>query len=702
MHAADFLLLANALPEALMLLRANGEIIAANAASGKFLGVEHNALPGRMLGDFVTTPADELSRTLRNWSRSRSAVPASLRWKNLPEKSHSWRCQGFMLLPATQNEFAQLILRCIPGMTPASEFLALNRELEKQQTVLRKLLQSREELEREHELALVTLRSIGDAVITTDSKMVVDFLNPIAEMLTGWMSGEAKGRPLLEVFNIVDEITLKPAMNPVERCLQEGRIVGLANHTVLISREGTEYSIEDSAAPIRDRRGLILGVVLVFRDVTSDRMVQRRLEYLAQHDTLTGLNNRHSFEQQLEHVVQLAKRGKQRYALFYIDLDQFKIINDTAGHAAGDGLLKEVAHLFAGRLRQGDTLARLGGDEFGVLLENVAPENLETIAQSYINCLQDFRFGWDGADFDITPSVGVAIIDANTTSAAETLREADIACYVAKRSGRNRHHIYSHDDEAQLDTVGELSVVNELRSALTENNFKLFFQPIVELATGNIVLHEVLLRLQRNSDTSLLAPGSFIPVAERYGLMPMIDLWVVKAAVHLLQEKLQQGKRLPLTINLSGMSFGDTEILKFMREALQQEPNLAGLIMIEVTETAAVRHIDKAIEFMRELGKLGVRFALDDFGTGFSSFAYLKHLPVDYLKIDGTFVRDILVDPVDQAMVRSINHIAHSLGKLTVAEFVENEEMLQYLREIGVDMVQGYHIGRPGPELIEP
>lgn len=331
-----------------------------------------------------------------------------------------------------------------------------------------------------------------------------------------------------------------------------------------------------------------------------------------------------------------------------------------------------------------------------MLLENIPPNALDTVARSYIQALDGFHFNWDGKQYDITPSLGISIIDHDTVSAAEVMREADIACYIAKREGRNRYHLYSPDDESGLDALGEMGMVNEIRSALVNNKLVLYEQPIVAMATEQVDMSEILLRLQTTGD-ELIAPASFIPVAERYGLMPMIDQWVVRNTLAHLQKNIVRGRDCIYSINLSGSSFGDSEILALLKSTLQQQPELAKRIMLEVTETSAVRHIEKAIDFMRELCALGIKFALDDFGTGFSSFAYLKHLPIEIIKIDGTFVRDIVSDPVDQAMVRSINHIAHSLGKQTIAEFVENEEVLDYLRDIGVDMIQGYHIGRPEP-----
>ncbi len=696
MIPAPLLLLADALPEALLFLTPNGRLIGANRKAVCLLGTAPDVVDGRALTDLVDNPPDQLARLMRTWARSPSPVPAPITWNETASAYRGWRCQGFLLRPAAAAEPAILALRCLPGRTPASEFLALNRELVRQQAALRKLEASRRELENEHEKAIVTLQSIGDAVITTDRAGRVETMNPVAVALTGWSAEAALGQPLAEVFRIVNEITRQPAADPVARCLKEGCIVGLANHTALLSRDGTEYVIEDSAAPIRNRHGDILGAVLVYRDVTGDRLARRQLEYLAQHDTLTGLNNRYYFEQQLKTAVQVARRGQMYYVLLYIDLDQFKMVNDTAGHGAGDELLTEVARLFAGRTRQADTLARLGGDEFGVLLIDVGPDEAVRIAEDFVAALSGFQFSWEGRHYDITPSVGITMIDQHTTAPAEALRRADIACYVAKRDGRNRAHMYDPEDEQQLAMLGELSLVRDLREALATDRFTLHFQPIVHTASGGHVMHEALVRMV-GVDGELITPGTFIPVAERYGLMPLVDRWVVATALKHISACAEN--RPTLSVNLSGASLGDTDLLQLLTSYLGRDASLGKSLVLEITETAAVSHIERAGEFMRELKRLGCQFALDDFGTGFSSFAYLKHLPVDYVKIDGTFVRDIVTDPVDQAMVRSINHIAHSLGKETIAEFVENDEILRHLREFGVDYVQGYHIGRPAERM---
>ena len=696
MDRTHFLRFSNAFPEALILLSGSGEVLAANASAARQLGIPRCPPDGTRLEQFVDNTAEELGGLLKTWRRSRNAIPAALKWASATLGEANWRCEGFLSQVASRDAPARVIVRCTAGKAHASQFIALNRELDRQRITLRTLQESRDALEKEHEKAIVTLSSIGDAVITTDCNGIVEYLNPVAEKLTGWSNDEAGGEPLTRVFNIVNELTRKPAVNPVERCLEQQAIVGLANHTVLIAKDGTEYVIEDSAAPIRARHGSILGVVLVFRDVTDERLASRQLEYLAQHDTLTGLKNRYFFEQELKQALQVAARGRVQHALLYIDMDKFKVVNDSAGHSAGDELLVELARILSGRLRQGDILARLGGDEFGILLDDVSDEQALAIAADYIRTMQGVRFSWDTESYDITPSIGVAIIDQTTASAAEIMRQADIACYVCKENGGNRYHLYDQRDQAALSTLGELNLVRDMRDALAQDRFTLYFQPVVRVSDGAVQMHEVLLRMLDRND-GIVNPATFIPPAERYGLMPLLDQWVVSKVFELLRSECD--RNLCLTVNLSGCSLGDCDLMALIRKNLARFELTPGELIFEVTETAAVGHLEKAGEFMRELSDMGCHFALDDFGTGFSSFAYLKHMPVRYVKIDGTFVKDIVMDPVDQAMVRSINQIAHSLGMETIAEFVESDTILEKLGLFGVDYAQGYAIGRTGPQI---
>ncbi|MGD8783367.1 MAG: EAL domain-containing protein [Thioalkalispiraceae bacterium] len=701
MVANQFQIITDALPEALILISDQLEIVSVNKAALEVFGCVVDKLVGRQLTDITTNSEQNLLQQMKMWLRSRKPLPATLHWNNTLTQMDKWSCHGFLLKPKQVDETGYVIIRCILGKKPSKDFMDLNREFHKQTEMLRKLQKSRDELAAEHERAMVTLESIGDAVITTDENGIIEYLNPVAEQLTGWSSQESNGKKLLEVFNIINEITRQPAIDPISRCLEENRIVGLANHTALINRDGMEYIIEDSAAPIRNRRDNVIGAVMVFRDVTEERLTQRQLRYLAQHDTLTTLNNRHHFEQELEKAVQIARRGHIGYALLYLDLDQFKVINDTAGHGVGDELLREVAQLFTKRVRKSDVLARLGGDEFGVLLSDADIDIATEVAESLISEMGEYTFEGQGVRYDISTSIGITLIDEDTTSAAEVLRLADIACYIAKRAGRNRYHVYSGDDTQEISAVGELNLATDIKHALLENRFVLYFQSIESIQQDESTKHfEVLLRL-KGENGKMISPAMIIPTAERFNLMTQIDIWVVTEAISVLAGLQQAGHDIAFSVNLSGTSLGDQALQDSIKSNMAKYKLAEGSLVFEVTETAAVSvaTLEQTTEFMEHLRSKGCKFSLDDFGTGFSSFAYLKYLPVDYVKIDGTFVRDILKDPVDQAMVRSINQISHSLGKKTVAEFVESKEILEQIKRIGIDYAQGYYLGKPGTKL---
>lgn len=587
-----------------------------------------------------------------------------------------WRLQ------ATQHHQ----LRQIQALTEAT-----NQALEKR-------VQERTiELAQAKERAQVTLESIGDAVITTDAEGRVDYLNPVAERLTGWSLESAQGAPLPEVFRLINEYSREPVTDPVAHCLAEGCIVGLANHTVLINRHGQEFAIEDSAAPIRDTNNHLLGVVLVFHDVSEQRRLQEEISHQAQHDALTGLFNRYEFERRLQQAIEMAQAQDSEHALCYLDLDQFKLVNDTCGHAAGDALLKQLSVLFESKIRQCDTLARLGGDEFGVLLEHCSLTNAKSIANTLRQAVEDFSFSWQEQRFRVGVSLGLVTVDAMSTNVANILQAADSACYVAKDSGRNRVHVYLEHDEMLAQRYGEMKWVSRIQQALEEDLFELYAQPIVPLNerfAGR--LHcELLLRLiEEDGKTSL--PGAFMPAAERYNLAVAIDRWVVSHAFQWLVAHADVFDRLALvTLNLSGHSIGDRFFHAYVLKQLDDTGISAKKICFEITETAAIANLTDATRFMQTLRTRGCRFSLDDFGSGLSSFGYLKTLPVDFLKIDGLFVKDIVDDPVDLAMVRSINEIAQLLNKETVAECVENDQILNQLRTLGVDYGQGYGCGRP-------
>ena len=552
------------------------------------------------------------------------------------------------------------------------------------------------------ERAQVTLHSIGDAVITTDAHAMVEYINPIAEALTGWTTAEARGRPIDAIFCIVNEETRQPVSNPVARCLQEGKIISLANYSMLISRDGREYHIDDTAAPIRGRSGQVLGVVLVFHDVTENRQLARQLEHEATHDALTGLINRPEFERRLKRALNSTQQFGALHALCYLDLDQFKVVNDTAGHAAGDELLRQINVILSGMFRGRDTLARIGGDEFGLLLDNCPLERAQRIAQTVVSAIHNHRFHWEGLTYQIGVSIGLVPITAESQNTTQLFTQADVACYIAKKLGRNRVHLYQREDTETVRHHGEILGAAGLRDALEQERFRLHYQPIVPLGGSDRrpARYEVLLRVVHKShqyeNSELVLPAAFIPAAERYGMMGAIDRWVIQAAFREYADGIgQTGAR--IAINLSGNSLSDETLLNFIEAQFAAHAFPPERVCFEITETAAIQNLRQAIELMTALKRRGSQFALDDFGSGLSSFHYLKTLPVDYLKIDGSFVQDMTDNASDCALVAAINQMSHTLGIQTIAEYTHSLAIVERLRELGVDYAQGYFFGQPTP-----
>jgi len=558
------------------------------------------------------------------------------------------------------------------------------------------------------ERAQVTLQSIGDAVITTDSEGRIDYMNPIAESLTGWENREAQTRLIGEVLTVVDEATRGASESPVMRCLREGRVLGLTEHTVLVNRRGQELAIQDSAAPIRDRAGNLIGAVMVFHDVSKERRLHRALHYQAIHDALTGLINRREFEKRLTGAVENARQDSgSRHALLYLDLDQFKLVNDTCGHPAGDQLLKQITGVLQSRVRSADTLARLGGDEFGILLQSCSLDQALRIAESMRQAIREFRFVWQDSVLEIGVSIGIVEITSDTPTVANVMSAADVACYSAKDLGRNRVQLYKPDDVPERHR--EMHWISKLARACEESRFELFFQPIVPIgATSHEHEHfELLLRL-RDESGPLVSPAEFIPAAERYNVMPSIDRWVVRQALDRLVHRAGTGvKPFTIAVNLSGTSLNDERFLEYLIAELSSNELVAGAMCFEITETAAIANLGNVVYFMRELKARGCHFALDDFGSGLSSFKYLKTLPVDYVKIDGQFVENVTHDRIDRSMVEAISQVGRTMGIQTIAERVESAEVLAELGRLGIGYAQGFHIAKPRstkefPYLREP
>ncbi len=553
-----------------------------------------------------------------------------------------------------------------------------------------------EALFREKESAQITLQSIGDGVVTTDAESLVEYLNPIAEELTGWKLEEAAGRKIDDVFRGFHEETCEPVENPLSVAIRRSRSVKSVRPTLLIRRDGNEIYIESTAAPIRNDRGDVTGAVLVFHDVSESRELNRRLSYHASHDILTGLVNRPEFEARLERALKSAKARETSYALCYLDLDQFKMINDSCGHNAGDALLGQLGALLKSKIRWRDTLARLGGDEFGLLLESCTMDEAMKAAESLKAAVQEHRFNWDDRSFRLGCSIGIVPITPETQDVASLLSAGDSACQAAKSAGRNRIYSYQENDLDLMRRRREMQWAARITSALEESRFELFRMTIQPLQTEEYGMHyEILLRM-RDEQGALVSPDLFIAAAERYGITPRIDRWVVETAFRWLVSDTDERERLALcSINLSGQSLVDDDFLPFVIRQFQRSGIDPRKICFEITETSAIASYAQASRFINALKDLGCRFALDDCGTGLSAFGYLKHFPVDFLKIDGSFVKEILHDAIDREMVRSINEIGHLTGKKTIAEYAANTEIITMLKGMGIDYAQGYGISEP-------
>ncbi|MBC7666563.1 MAG: PAS domain-containing protein [Caulobacter sp.] len=561
-------------------------------------------------------------------------------------------------------------------------------------------------LAEDRSLLSVTLESIGDAVITTSGQGQITWLNPVAERLTGWTSLEAIGRALTQVFHVVDERTREPSPDPVTACLEQGKRVAGTNSTLLLSRNGEEFGIQESIAPIRREDGTVLGTVLVFHDVSEQRRLSGEMRWRATHDVLTGLVNRTEFEARLGRLLQAAQDGGG-HALLYIDLDQFKLVNDACGHAVGGQLLQQMARMLVDSVRTRATVERLGGDEFAILMERCAADQAQRVAQKLCDRMDDFRFVHEDRRFRIGMSIGLVPLDRRWQTAAALQQAADTACYAAKEAGRNRVHTWFDTDLAMRERQFETQWVTRIESAIDDDGFVLYAQRLTPLkhrpdAPGGVYA-EVLLRMGQDGGP-LVAPGAFLPAAERFHLASRIDRWVLRKVVDWMAALREPERIALLSVNLSGQSVGDRSFHRWALDVLAKAgPALCGALCLEITETAAVTNIADAAVFIDQVRAFGVKVALDDFGAGAASFGYLKTLRVDTLKIDGQFVRDLVDDPLDEVAVRCFADVAKVMGLTTVAEFVDKPAVLARLHEMDVDFAQGYLLHEPAPiaELVE-
>lgn len=561
-----------------------------------------------------------------------------------------------------------------------------------------------ERLFAEKERAQATLQAIGDAVIVADAGGWIEFMNPEAERLTGCELLQTAGVQVAAVLNLQDEASGAPLEDPVTQVLAGG-IVVQGEGVVLERADGVRRLLDYSAAPIRDRAQRVAGVVVALRDVTCAREMAAKVSWQATHDELTGLVNRREFERRLGRALEEVQRAGAVHAVLFLDLDQFKVVNDTCGHVAGDELLRQLGQALARQVRQSDTLARLGGDEFGVLLAHCAIEQAARVAEALRRTVEQFHFAWQDKIFRVGVSIGGVALAEPAASLAEVMSAADAACYHAKDSGRNRVHLARAGDGEIAARHGQMQWVARIHRALEEDRLRLWYQEIRPISARALAgegargdRYELLLRMVDERGEPV-PPMAFLPAAERYQLMPALDRWVVEHALEFLERCYGSGaQRLAsASINLSAASVGDPKFLAFLERALARRRVAPQALCFEITETAAIANLACATRFISALRAIGCRFALDDFGAGMSSFAYLKNLPVDYLKIDGGFVKDMHREPIDAAMVEAIHRVGHVMGIATVAEFVENAQILERLRAIGVDYAQGYGIARPRP-----
>ena len=549
----------------------------------------------------------------------------------------------------------------------------------------------------------LALNSLNEAVIATDLEGRITYINPAAERLTATAADQAAGRTLEEIVGLVDETDRRLLTDPVRQALTSGAAVTLGRRALLISRaNASEHSIELSATPMRAAAGEQVGAVILLHDVSEQRGLARQMSYQATHDALTGLVNRREFERRLEEAVEIGHRGDGQHVLCYLDLDRFKVVNDTSGHLAGDSMLREVAKLLRDAVRDSDTVGRLGGDEFGMLLIGCPLEKARQIADDVCRAVGDHRFVWRDRIFNIGVSVGLVEISRESGTLEELLTAADSACYVAKKQGSGRVAVYSARDEALARHTGEIQWLQKLQSALKESRFQLYYQPIVPAygTDGGGPAMEVLVRLQEDNGHQI-PPAEFVRAAERHRLMGLVDRWVVQTTLAALgRGAIAVSSDRCVAINISGQTLADTQFLEFVVECLDSTGVTPAQVCFEISETAVAANLDHARRFVGVLHGMGCQFALDDFGSGVGSFSNLKILPMDYLKIDGSFIRNLGHDSVNQAMVTAMIKLARTLNFRVIAEQVEDSAALDAARRMGVDFVQGYAIARPQPLLL--
>jgi diguanylate cyclase (GGDEF)-like protein/PAS domain S-box-containing protein len=668
--------LVEAVHEAVVLHR--DTIVHANSRFAALTGLSAKELSGRKLHELV--PADYADLVRENIRRMLAGEPAAPRYE--------------IELVGAQGQVSRLELAGVlieSASDPALLITAVEMTPRHGATAP----------EQERSRAVATLQSIGEGVITTDKRGRIEYMNEAAERFTGTTAMQALGHGLDDIVSLLNETDRQSVADPVRQCLTSGARVSLGRKALLLARgTGEEYYIELSVSPLRNAQSEVTGAVIVLHDVSEQRGLARQMSYQASHDALTGLVNRREFERRLQEALDSARAGESTHVLCYLDLDRFKAVNDSCGHLAGDNMLREVAALLKDAVRDSDTVARIGGDEFAMLLIGCPLEKARQISDDVCRAVTDYRFVWKDKIFNIDISIGLVEIGRESGSVDEVLGAADSACYVAKQQG-TRVNVYSARDEAVARHRGEIHWLQKLQIALKENRFELYAQPIVP-ATEDIKAGpalEVLVRLKDEGGREVM-PAEFLRAAERYRLMSLVDRWVVQTTLAALgRGALRVAAEYSVAINISGQTLGDTQFLEFVVDCLDRTGVAPTQICFEVTENSVITNIEHARRFIGVLHGMGCKFALDDFGRGMGSFSNLKNLTMDFLKIDGSFIRNLARDSVNQAMVTAMIELARTLNFKVVAEQVEDEAALDAVRKMGVDYVQGYVIARPAPLL---